>query len=225
MAARATAARAAISFAGFTQQKREERAQPVFAPNRIAPKKKGKKGKKRKALVVVVKRFGSHSFLRIKSESDTITLRQVEISKISNVYLNTKMKLPSVSVIRLSLLTVLTFQVGFAPALGQSMTAQKSVVAFIFGTVHPLNQDKTPMKDPAGKPLEVDMPLGTGFFVSYPDTRGGPNFIFGYFVTAKHVLRDFDGKYLPKVSVRLNRKSDPGQAGVDFITRLSKLGL
>jgi hypothetical protein len=101
--------------------------------------------------------------------------------------------------------------------VGQTITEQKKVVAFLFGTVHPLNHDKTPMKDAKGHIVAVDAPLGTGFFVAYPDTRVGPNFEFVYLVTAKHVLRDFDGTFLPKVKVRLNLRKPNGDDEVEFV--------
>jgi hypothetical protein len=100
----------------------------------------------------------------------------------------------------------------------QAITEQKQVVAFLFGTVHPLNPDKTPIKESTnGHPLEVETPLGTGFFVKYPDSRGGPTYGFVYLVTAKHVLRDSDGTFLPKVKARLNLRKPTDDTGVDFI--------
>ena len=102
---------------------------------------------------------------------------------------------------------------------GQSaVSQQKEAVVFIFGTVHPINPDKTPRLDAAGKPVALNMPLGTGFFVGYPDTRGGPNFTFCYLVTAKHVLRDSDGTFLRTVSLRVNLKPAVGDSNTDFIT-------
>ena len=103
-------------------------------------------------------------------------------------------------------------------ALAQSaITQQKDSVAFLFGTVHPKNPDKTPKLGPDGKPIELEMPLGTAFFVLYPDQRGGPDYAFAYLVTAKHVLRDFDGTFLRKINVRVNLKSPKGGSYVDFI--------
>ena len=107
-------------------------------------------------------------------------------------------------------------------AVGQSAIAQqKKTVGFIFGTVHPVNADKTPRLDANGKPVALYMPLGTGFFVSYPDQRGGPDFGFVYVVTAKHVLRDFDGTFLRTVDIRLNLKVPKGDSQVDFIKDLA----
>ncbi len=100
---------------------------------------------------------------------------------------------------------------------GQSIPEQKAAVVFIFGTVHPLNPDKTAMTDAGGNRLAVNVPLGTGFFVSYPDRRGGPNYQFSYVITAKHVLQDVDGSFLPSVSIRLNLKSATGDMEVGFI--------
>jgi hypothetical protein len=104
------------------------------------------------------------------------------------------------------------------PALGQSPIAEeKEVVAFIFATAHPINADKTPQLDANRKPVGLYMPLGTGFFVLYPDKRGGPDYGFVYLVTAKHVLRDFDGKFLRSVDVRVNLKSPEADSRVSFI--------
>lgn len=47
---------------------------------------------------------------------------------------------------------------------------------------------------------------GTGFFVSVPD-KARPDRVFGYLVTARHVLQDPNGEYLKEVFVRLNKKS------------------
>jgi hypothetical protein len=102
-------------------------------------------------------------------------------------------------------------------AIAQSpISEQKEVVAFIFGTVHPVGSDKKPMTDKTGKPVVLDMPLGTGFFVGFPDARGGPDYTFVYFVTAKHVLRDFDGSFLRTVKLRVNLKTTVGSSQVDF---------
>jgi hypothetical protein len=102
-------------------------------------------------------------------------------------------------------------------SMGQSINTQKKAVVFIFGTIHPLNPDKTAMKDANGSPLAVEVPLGTGFFVAYADRRGGPHYVFSYLVTAKHVLQDVDGTFLPSVSIRLNLKSPAGGPDVGFI--------
>ena len=98
----------------------------------------------------------------------------------------------------------------------QSISDQKQVVAFLFGTVHPVDSGGIPLKDPSGKPLALEQPLGTAFFVSYPDKRGGPDYLFSYLVTAKHVLRDSDGKFLRAVNLRLNLKSASGK-GIEFV--------
>ena len=106
-------------------------------------------------------------------------------------------------------------------ASAQSLTEQKSVVTFIFGTAHPLGADKKPLTDTLGKPIEVEMPLGTGFFVGYPDPRGGPTYAFCYLVTAKHVLKDFDGKFFKKVKLRLNLLSLSTYKGFDLETEVT----
>jgi len=97
-----------------------------------------------------------------------------------------------------------------APSL---VKQQEQCVAFLFGTVHPLDESGIPMKDSAGKPIALYQPLGTAFIVFYPDSRGGLDYGFVYLVTAKHVLRDANGKFFRKVDLRMNAKSQ----GVEFI--------
>ncbi len=106
----------------------------------------------------------------------------------------------------------------------QTIAEQKDVVAFLFGTVHPLDKDHQPLKAPDGKPLSVEVPLGTAFFVFYPDTRGGPNYGFAYLVTAKHVLKDADGTFLREVKLRLNLKGGDGVSFVEHIPVLDGQG-
>jgi len=106
-------------------------------------------------------------------------------------------------------------------AVGQSAIAQqKETVAFLFGTIHPVNPDGTPKLDASGKPLALYSALGTGFFVSYPDKRGGESYQFVYLVTAKHVLRDNDDSFLRSIDVRVNLKTPKGDSRVDFIKNL-----
>ncbi len=52
----------------------------------------------------------------------------------------------------------------------------------------------------------------------YPDSRGGPEFAFGYVVTAKHVLKDSDGTYLKQISIRLNLTHPMEELGTGSIT-------
>jgi hypothetical protein len=73
------------------------------------------------------------------------------------------------------------------------------------------------MKTPAGKPLAIEQPLGTAFFVVYPDSRGGPDYGFVYLVTAKHVLKDADGSFLKDIKLRVNLNDGKGS---DFITSI-----
>jgi hypothetical protein len=90
----------------------------------------------------------------------------------------------------------------------------KKAVCFIFGRSSPHLPNGEPVKGPDGAAVVLqEAPLGTGFFVSYPDPRGGSNFGFVYLVTAKHVLKDWDGRYLQTIKIRLNLK-DTG--GFDF---------
>jgi hypothetical protein len=94
----------------------------------------------------------------------------------------------------------------FSSLFGQQIAEEKKSVAFLFGTVHPRKPDGTPVVGPNGKTIAVEQPLGTAFFVLYPDARGGPDFAFLYLVTAKHVLKDGNGTFLKEVKLRLNRK-------------------
>jgi len=101
-------------------------------------------------------------------------------------------------------------------ARAQSIADQKETVAFVFGTTHPLNRDKTVIKDPLGHRAELKGALGTGFFVGYPDVRLTPR-LYGYFVTAKHVLRDFDGTFLPSIRLRINVNDTSADPAFDFL--------
>src|SRR5438105_1063204 len=103
-------------------------------------------------------------------------------------------------------------------SVAQSINEQKKAVVFIFGTIHPVKPDKTPITDGNGKRVAVELPLGTGFFVDYPDQRRGSNYEFSYLVTAKHVLQDADGTFLPNVKIRLNLKTAVGESEVGFIS-------
>ena len=93
-------------------------------------------------------------------------------------------------------------------AQAQVPTNIKSTVGFIFGRIH--------LKDQTGAMHEVETALGTGFFVSWPEPRGGPNWGYLYFVTAKHVLRDTDQKFLKTIRVRLNLSSQEGGRNFDY---------
>jgi hypothetical protein len=122
--------------------------------------------------------------------------------------------------VQLAVLVLLVLAVPRVAVSQSAIAQQKETVAFIFGAVHPVNPDGTPKLDASGKPIVLDMPLGTGFFVTYADARLGADRAFFYFVTAKHVLRDADGKFLRVVNVRVNLKSPKGDAQVDFIRDL-----
>ena len=100
---------------------------------------------------------------------------------------------------------------------GQDISEQKKAVAFVFGTVHPRNPDGSQMRTPAGMPLAIEQPLGTAFFVYYPDSRGGPDYGFMYLVTAKHVLKDADGGFLKEIKLRVNLNDGKRS---EFITSL-----
>lgn len=53
-------------------------------------------------------------------------------------------------------------------------------------------------------------PNGTGFFVGVKNEDNASNFNV-YFVTAKHVLKDNSGNYLPEIILRLNKHGDDSQ--------------
>lgn len=64
-------------------------------------------------------------------------------------------------------------------ASAQSVDELKKCVAFVFGRVHVKAADGTLVKEPNGQPVILEMPLGTAFFVGYPDSRGGEGYVFG----------------------------------------------
>jgi hypothetical protein len=83
----------------------------------------------------------------------------------------------------------------------------KKIVTFIFLADAAGNV----AKDDTGKPI----PYGTGFFVGIK--IGDGTRIICYLVTAKHVLKDEQGRNLKRVYVRLNSKEgDPNFAPVDL---------
>lgn len=99
----------------------------------------------------------------------------------------------------------------------QSISEQKRAVVFIFGTVHPTNPDGTAITDAKGVQVAVEMPLGTGFFVAYPSQTHDSRYNVSYLVTAKHVLQDADGSFLPNVKIRLNLRIPVGDSQLGFI--------
>jgi hypothetical protein len=119
---------------------------------------------------------------------------------------------------RIAAMVAVFFLVSTLIAVAQVVNEQKKTVAFLFGTVHPRNPNGLPITDQTGKPLAIDLPLGTAFFVFYPDPRGGPTYGFVYLVTAKHVLQDVDGTFLKEVKVRLNLKEPSSGKQFDFLS-------
>jgi hypothetical protein len=104
-------------------------------------------------------------------------------------------------------------------AFSQQIVEQKKAVAFAFGNVHVPNPEATGgVGAQLPKSLLVNQPLGTVFFVGYPDARGGPAFTFGYLVTAKHVLKDSDKTYLKEIRIRLNLKNTSADHSTETIT-------
>jgi hypothetical protein len=72
----------------------------------------------------------------------------------------------------------------------------KKVVTFIF----PADAQGNLFRDQKNNPI----PYGTGFFVAVKSDDGKG--VYGYLVTAKHVLRDSQGNDFRRVYVRLNKK-------------------
>src|SRR4051812_30184043 len=108
-----------------------------------------------------------------------------------------------VPVLRTVLLTLLALTLT-TQSFCQGVEEEKTSVGFIFGVVHPHNPDGSAVKDlTTGRDLAITVPLGTAFFVFYPDSRSGPDNGFVYLVTNKHVLKDTDGSFLKSVSLRM----------------------
>lgn len=96
--------------------------------------------------------------------------------------------------------TLMLFVLTLSIACAQDMQQLKKTVGFVYGKGH--------VKGPDGNPVLIEGPLGTAFFVFYPDPRGGKDYGFIYTVTAKHVLTDeLEGKYLREIRIRLNNKT------------------
>jgi hypothetical protein len=109
------------------------------------------------------------------------------------------------------LLALCGFLLAGAPEVKAQILSEelKSTVGFIFGRVH--------AKDQSGTIHEIDAALGTGFFVLWPDVRGGAGWAYCYFVTAKHVLRDTDKTFLRAIKIRLNLLSKDNERNFDHI--------
>jgi hypothetical protein len=101
--------------------------------------------------------------------------------------------------------------------LAQQISEQKKAVAFAFGMVHPRNADGSPVRLPTNKIVEAYLPIGSVFFVYYPDDRLGADRGFGYLVTATHVLKDSDGQYFKEISVRVNLKESSEETATETI--------
>ncbi|MBZ5645282.1 MAG: serine protease [Acidobacteriia bacterium] len=119
---------------------------------------------------------------------------------------------------RIAITAVVFFLVSALSVAAQGIDQEKKTVGFLFGTIHPRNQNGVPVTDQAGKPLSIELALGTAFFVGYPDPRRGPTNSFIYLVTAKHVLEDADGTFLKEVKVRLNLKDASGGKQWDYLS-------
>lgn len=128
---------------------------------------------------------------------------------------------------RLSSLGLIILVSCTASAQSDSVEQLKKCVAFLFGQVHVKGPNGDLLKAEGGKPILLDMPLGTAFFIWYPDKRGGETYGFSYLVTAKHVLRDADETFLREVRIRLNLRvpandSDFGTAPVPVLDSAGK---
>lgn len=99
--------------------------------------------------------------------------------------------------------TILLLALSCLTCNAQVLQGLKKTVAFVYGQAH--------IKTPDGQTILLDGPLGTAFFVFYPDSRGGENYGFVYAVTAKHVLRDeVAEKYVEAIRLRINKKDGTG---------------
>lgn len=103
-----------------------------------------------------------------------------------------------------------------AVSRAQSVDELKKCVAFVFGRVHMKGPDGALVRGPDGQPIVLEGPLGTAFFVGYPDSRAGEGYAFGYVVTAKHVLRDADGNYPKNVKLRVNLAAPQTDSDLTF---------
>jgi hypothetical protein len=83
-------------------------------------------------------------------------------------------------------------------------TEVKKVVTFIF----PADAQGNLMRDPK---TNNPIPYGTGFFVGVKSDDG--NGFYGYLVTAKHVVKDFQGKDFNRIYLRLNKQ----QGDAEFV--------
>ena len=79
-------------------------------------------------------------------------------------------------------------------------TVKKTVCYIFSGKVIEKSVAVNPLKSVAVSPL------GTGFLVFLPNPREQGKFL-GYFVTAKHVLKNKSGEYYPEIFVRTNLKN------------------
>lgn len=78
----------------------------------------------------------------------------------------------------------------------------KKVVTFIF-----LADDQGQLKIDSN--THSPIPYGTGFFVGIKDAAG--NGLYGYIVTAKHVLKDQKGAFFDRIYLRINKLSGDAQ--------------
>jgi hypothetical protein len=117
-------------------------------------------------------------------------------------------------VVSFAVLVLLTQQTSMAESISQ----QKKAVVFIFGTIHPVNPDMSPIRGSDGNPIAIEVPLGTGFFIKYTDENSGQS--YSYLVTARHVLQDMNGGLLPAINLRINLNSTTSQLQYGFINNV-----
>lgn len=91
---------------------------------------------------------------------------------------------------KIKLLSALLFYLFYSSISATQIPQEvKKCVAFIF----------------TGEKADSLKPYGTGFFVSIQDSID--SVIYGYFVTAKHVLKDKNNNYFENIFIRLNKKN------------------
>jgi hypothetical protein len=101
-------------------------------------------------------------------------------------------------------------------AIAQTIPAEiKKVVTFIF----PADEQGNLQRD---QKTNSPIPYGTGFFVGVKTNEGKA--IYGYLVTAKHVLKDIHGNDFGRIFLRLNTlKGDAAFVGLDLIQNGQKI--
>lgn len=98
---------------------------------------------------------------------------------------------------RVILLLLLSANLGLPDATAVTIpTEVKNIVTFVF------------LRNPKGNLV----PQGTGFFVAIKGEQN-PDRVYGYLVTAKHVIRDKHNRYFASIFIRLNKRT----RGAEFL--------